>query len=139
MDFANLYKGEQHMRAVLGLFTVLSIFVACLGLFGLAAFTIKQRFREIGVRKVLGASVTGIAKLLSRDFIFLVLLSVVIASPVAWLGVEKWLQGFAYRVEISWWIFIAAGCIALLIALVTVSFLAVKAALANPIKSLRTE
>ena len=138
-DFNALYKSEQNMRSVLGAFTFLSILVACLGLFGLAAFTIKQRFREIGIRKVLGSSVTGIVGLLSKDFLKLVVVSILIASPVAWYAVNKWLQDFAYKVDISWWIFLIAGILATAIAFVTVSLQAVKAAVANPVKSLRTE
>ena len=138
-DFAKLYKEEQNLRSVLSLFTGLSIFIACLGLFGLAAFTIKQRFREIAVRKVLGASVTGIIGLLSKDFLLLVTISAVIAFPLAWWGMHKWLQDFAYRVNIGWWTFLLAAIAALLIALVTISFQAIKAAITNPVKSLRTE
>ena len=124
------------MRAVLTLFTVLSLFVACLGLFGLAAFTIKQRFKEIAVRKVLGASVSSITRLLSREFLILVLISAAIAFPLSWLAMHKWLEDFAYRINIGWSIFVAAAFIALLIALLTVSFQAIKAAVANPVKSL---
>ena len=138
-DFANLYKEEQNMRSVLTLFTILSLFVACLGLFGLAAFTIKQRFKEIAVRKVLGASVSSITKLLSKEFLLLVLMSAAIAFPLSWWGMHKWLEDFAYRINIGWQLFVAAGCIVFLIALLTVSFQAIKAAIANPVKSLRTE
>ena len=138
-DFEKLYKEEQNLQSVLSLFTLLSILVACLGLFGLAAFTIKQRFKEIAVRKVLGASVAGIAGLLSKDFLELVVISAVIAFPLAWWGMHKWLQDFAYRINISWWIFLVGGISAVVIALVTVSFQAIKAAIANPVKSLRTE
>jgi len=138
-DFASMYKEEQHMQSVLGAFTLLSVFVACLGLFGLAAFSIKQRMREIAVRKVLGASISSISRLLSKDILQLVLISSLIAIPVAWWGVHTWLQDFAYKVNISWWVFPAAGLLAILIALLTVSFQAIKAATANPVKSLRTE
>jgi putative ABC transport system permease protein len=138
-DFGKLYKEEQNLQSVLGLFTLLSIGIACLGLFGLAAFTIKQRFKEIAVRKVLGASVTGIVGLLSKDFLLLVSISAVIAFPLSWWGMHKWLEDFAYRINIDWWTFIAAGIIALLIALITISFQAIKAAITNPVKSLRTE
>jgi putative ABC transport system permease protein len=127
------------MRSVLTLFTILSLFVACLGLFGLAAFTIKQRFKEIAVRKVLGASVSGITALLSKDFLLLVLISAGIAFPLSWWGMHAWLERFAYRINIGWQLFIAAGAIALIIALATVSLQAIKAAVANPVKSLRTE
>jgi len=138
-DFRNLYKEEQNLQSVLKLFTFLSIFIACLGLFGLAAFSIKQRFKEIAVRKVLGSSVAGITSLLSKDFLLLVLASAFIAIPLTWWGINKWLEGFAYRIIISWWVFGLAGLIAVIIALVTVSVHAIKAAIANPIKSLRTE
>jgi len=120
-------------------FVGISILVAALGLFGLSAFTSEQRKKEIGVRKVLGASVTGIVALLSKDFLKLVGISILIASPIAWWAMNKWLQDFAYRINISWWFFAAAGLIVLLIALFTISFQAIKAAVANPIKSLRTE
>ena len=138
-DFANMYKEEQHMQSVLSAFTLLSVFVACLGLFGLAAFSIKQRMREIAVRKVLGASVTGITRLLSKDILQLVLISSLIAIPVTWWGVHVWLQDFAYKTKISWWVFPVAGMLAIVIALLTVSFQAIRAATANPVKSLRTE
>ncbi len=138
-DFNALYQSEKNMRSVLGAFTFLSVLVACLGLFGLAAFTIKQRFREIGIRKVLGSNVSGIVQLLSKDFLKLVVISILIATPVAWYAMYKWLQDFAYKTEISWWIFLLAGSLAILIAYITVAFQAVKAAIANPIKSLRTE
>jgi putative ABC transport system permease protein len=138
-DFNSLYKSEQNMRAVLGAFTFLSVLVACLGLFGLAAFTIKQRFKEIGIRKVLGASVSGVVGLLSKDFLKLVFVSIIISSPIAWYAAHKWLQDFAYKVDISWWIFLVSGAMALLIAFTTVCFQALRAASANPVKSLRTE
>lgn len=138
-DFDALYKAEQNMRSILGVFTFLSVFVACLGLFGLASFTIRQRYKEIGIRVVLGASVTGITQLLSKDFIKLVLISILIALPVSWYMVHKWLQNFEYRISISWWFFALAALLALLIAFATVSIQAVKAAMANPVKSIRTE
>lgn len=118
---------------------MLAIFVACLGLFGLVAFTAEQRTKEIGIRKVIGASVSGIAQLLTKDLLKLVIVSILIASPIAWWAMNKWLQSFAYRINMSWWIFIAAAGTALLIAFITVSSQAIKAALANPVKSLRTE
>ena len=138
-DFGNLYKEEQNLQSVLSLFTLLSVFIACLGLFGLAAFTIRQRFKEIAVRKVLGASVSNITGLLAKNFLLLVSVSAVIAFPLAWWGINKWLQDFAYRIQIGYWVFIVAGAAALLIAFLTVSFQAIKAAIANPVKSLRTE
>ena len=117
----------------------MAILISCLGLFGLAAFSAEQRKKEIGVRKVLGASVSGVVGLLSKDFLKLVGIAILIATPVAWWAMSKWLQAFVYRVDISWWMFVLAGCIAILIALITVSFQAIKAAVANPVKSLRTE
>src|SRR4029079_5104343 len=113
--------------------------IACLGLFGLSAFTISQRLKEIGVRKVLGASVPSIGKLISRDFILLGGVAALIAFPVAWYGMYQWLQDFAYRIEIGWWIFIAAGAVALIIAFATLRVPAIRAALANPVSNLRTE
>jgi putative ABC transport system permease protein len=110
-----------------------------LGLFGLAAFSAEQRKKEIGVRKVLGASVVGIVQLLSTEFLKLIGISILIATPVSWWVMNKWLQSFAYRINISWWIFLIAGLVALVIALITVSFQSIKAAIANPVKSLRTE
>jgi putative ABC transport system permease protein len=138
-DFAKQYKEEQNMRSVLILFTILSLFVACLGLFGLAAFTIKQRFKEIAVRKVLGASVAGITRLVSKEFLLLILIASAIAFPLSWWAMHKWLEDFAYRIDIGWQLFLAAGFITLLIALLTVGFQAIKAAIASPAKSLRTE
>jgi putative ABC transport system permease protein len=113
--------------------------IACLGLFGLAAFTAEQRTKEIGVRKVLGASIGSIVGLLSRDFMGLVLISVLVASPVAWYFMNSWLRDFAYHIDIEWWIFVAAGLVSLLIAFVTVSAQSVRAATVNPVKSLRSE
>ncbi|MFX1708603.1 FtsX-like permease family protein [Chitinophaga sp. CC14] len=120
-------------------FALFAIAIACLGLFGLASFTAAQRTKEIGIRKVLGASVAGIVKLLSRDFLALVVVAAVIAFPLAWWAMSSWLQHFAYRVPLNAWVFIVAGGGALLIALITVSFQAVKAALANPVNSLQAE
>jgi ABC-type antimicrobial peptide transport system permease subunit len=121
------------------LFAGLTIFISCLGLFGLAAYMAQNRIKEIGVRKVLGASVTSIATLLSKDFLKLVIVSLVIASPVAGYIMYRWLQGYPYRVSLEWWVFAMAGIAAVAIALVTVSFQAIKAATANPVKNLRTE
>lgn len=133
------YAAEQKTGTILNIFSMLTIFIACLGLFGLVTYTAEQRTKEIGIRKVLGASVIQVTQMLSRDFLKLVLIASLIAFPVAWWGMNKWLQGFAYRIDISWWIFLIAGVLAVLIALITVSFQAIKAALANPVKSLRTE
>ncbi len=138
-DFQKNYEKDQRVAGIVSYFTFIGILIACLGLFGLSAFSAEQRTREIGIRKVLGASVTNVASLLSKDFIKLVIIALVIASPLAWFGMNKWLQGFAYRIPISWWMFVLAGMVAILIALLTVSFQAIKAAVANPVKSLRTE
>mgnify|MGYP001973691952 FL=1 len=118
---------------------MLAIFVAALGLFGLAAYTAEQRRKEIGIRKVLGASVAKISQMLSADFTKLVLVGLVIGFPLAYFSMENWLEGFAYRIKIQWWVFALSGCIALGIALVTVSFQSIRAALANPTKSLKAE
>ncbi|MFT3934363.1 MAG: ABC transporter permease [Chitinophagaceae bacterium] len=138
-DFQRNYQKEQHSSTIIVSFTIIAIVIACLGLFGLAAFSAEQRTKEIGIRKVLGASVTNVAYLLSGDFLKLVLIAIIIASPIAWLCMNKWLEDFAYKVHISWWMFGIAGGLAITIALVTVSFQSIKAALANPVKSLRSE
>jgi len=138
-DLSKLYVTEQRMGSLFNVFSVLSIVISSLGLFGLAAFATQRRIKEIGVRKVLGAGEAGIVALLSKDFIQLVLVSLIIAFPVAWYTMNKWLEGFAYRINISWWVFAIAGITAILIAFITVSFQAIKAAVANPVKSLRTE
>lgn len=137
--FALLYADVQRTGHIFTCFSVLAIIIACLGLFGLAAFTTEQRTKEVGIRKVLGASVSGILKLLSKDFLRLVFVAIVIATPLAWWAMNKWLEDFTYRIEIQWWIFALAGGAAVLIALATVSFQAIKAAIANPINSLRDE
>jgi putative ABC transport system permease protein len=133
------YAAEQNTGTILNIFALLTILVACLGLFGLATYTAEQRTKEIGIRKVLGASVTSVTKMLSKDFIKLVFIACLIAFPLSWWAMNKWLQSFAYRIHISWWIFLAAGIISILIAMITVSFQAIKAAVANPVKSLRSE
>jgi putative ABC transport system permease protein len=138
-DLSKLYITEQRMESLFNVFSVLAIVISCLGLFGLATFTTQRRIKEIGLRKVLGASEAGIVALLSKDFIRLVLISLVIAFPVAWYAMNEWLKGFAYRINISWWVFVFAGMISLSVALITVSFQAIRAAVANPVKSLRTE
>jgi putative ABC transport system permease protein len=138
-QFNNLYTTEQQTGRIFITFAILAILIACLGLFGLATYAAEQRTKEIGIRKVLGASVSNIAGMLSKDFLKLVIISAAIAFPVAWWAMNKWLEDFAYRVSIGWWVFCAAGILALLIALLTVSFRAIKAALMNPVKSLRTE
>jgi putative ABC transport system permease protein len=133
------YSVEQKTGSILSIFSVLTIFVACLGLFGLATYTAEQRTKEIGIRKVLGASAGQVAQMLSKEFVKLVLIASLIAFPAAWWAMNKWLQSFAYRINISWWMFLTAAVAALLIALITVSFQAIKAAVTNPVKSLRTE
>ncbi len=137
--FGQLFKAETLIGKLAGIFAALAIIISCLGLFGLASFTAERRTKEIGVRKILGASVSGITRLLSRDFLKPVLLSLVIAFPVSWWLMIKWLKNYEYRINIHWWVFALAGLLVLAIALATVSFQSVKAAIANPVKSLRTE
>ena len=134
-----LYEQEEHMQTLVRTATAIAILISCLGLFGLATLTSFQRRKEVGIRKVLGASVTGITRLLSREFISLVLVSVLIATPVAWWLMNQWLQDFVYQIEINGWMFVVAALVAVIIALLTVSYQAIKAAIANPVKSLRTE
>ena len=138
-DFQKNYDAENRLSAIVGYFTAIAIIISCLGLFGLATFSAEQRIKEIGVRKTLGASVSSIVALLSKDFLKLVGIAVLIASPLAWLAMHKWLQSFAYRIHISWSVFVITTLAALLIALITISFQAIKAALANPVESLRSE
>ena len=137
--FNEQYKAEDRLAAIFSVFTCITVIIATLGLFGLAAFTIEQRTKEIGIRKVLGASLTSITTLLSKDFLKLVLLAIVIGSPVAWWAMNKWLQNFVYRINIGWWVFALSGGAAIVIAAITVSFQSIKAAIANPVKSLRSE
>jgi len=137
--YARKFREEQQDGTLSALFAGLTIFISCLGLFGLAAYMAENRVKEIGIRKVLGASVSNITTLLSADFIKLVMLSIIIASPIAWWAMNKWLQNFTYRITVEWWIFVLAGLGAIVIALVTISSQAIKAALANPVKSLRSE
>ena len=138
-DFQKNYSTETRLSAIVSYFTIIAILISCLGLFGLATFSAEQRIKEIGVRKVLGASVTSIVTLLSKDFLKLVIISIIIASPLAWFVMNKWLQSFAYRINISWVYFAKTALAAILIALITISFQAIKAAVANPVESLRTE
>ncbi|MBS1662805.1 MAG: ABC transporter permease [Bacteroidetes bacterium] len=138
-DFNRQYEGEERTGKISIAFSALAILIACLGLFGLVTYAAEQRTKEIGIRKVLGANVAGIVAMLSRDFVRLVTVAILVASPLAWFAMNKWLQDFAYRVEVPWWLFPVAGFLALLIAVVTASFQAIKAALANPVKSLRSE
>ena len=137
--FNNLYKGEQTEGQLFNYFAAIAIFISCLGLLGLAAYTAQVRTREIGVRKVLGAGVGRIVGLLAQDFIKLVFIAIVIATPLAWFAMYKWLQAYAYHITIGWWVFVLAGLIAVIIAFATISFQSIKAAIANPVKSLRAE
>lgn len=134
-----MYRAENRLAKISDVFVAFTLLIACLGLFGLATFMASQRTKEIGIRKVLGASIASIATLLSKDFIKLIIIAIVIASPIAWWAMNKWLQGFAYRIDLSVWIFLIAGVATILIALITVSFQSIKAATSNPVKSLRTE
>ncbi len=136
---AAFYDKEQKTAQLMNTAMLIAIFISCMGLFGLATFTAQQRIKEIGIRKVLGASVTNIVAMLSRDFLMLVIISMLIASPIAYYFMHQWLQDFAYRVNISWWVFLASGSAAIVIALLTISFQSIKAALMNPVKSLRSE
>ncbi|MFC5411003.1 ABC transporter permease [Larkinella bovis] len=138
-SFDAMYRAEQRVGQIVLTFSVLAILIACLGLFGLAAFMAEQRTKEIGVRKVLGASTVSIIGLLSKDFLKLVLIAILIATPIAWYGMNQWLEDFAYKIDVPWWVFAVAGLVAVLIAFVTVSFQSIKAALTNPVKSLRAE
>ena len=138
-SFREIYKSEQRIGAILGVFTALAIAIACLGLFGLAAFTAEQRTKEIGIRKVLGASVASIIGLLSKDFLKLVGIAIVVAVPLAWYGMSAWLRDFAYRVELSWWMFALAAAASVVIAFLTVAGQSWRAAQSNPVQSLRSE
>jgi putative ABC transport system permease protein len=138
-NFDRLYQSEQRQGAIFTVFACIAIFIACLGLFGLSAFTITQRIKEIGIRKVLGATVGSIVSLLSKDFLKLVVIAAIIAFPIAWMVMRQWLEDFAYRIDIPWWAFVAAGLIAAIVAFATISLQAVKAAVSNPVKNLRTE
>ena len=137
--FDRQYRGEDRFGKLFLYFAVLAIFISCLGLLGLASYSTLQRTKEIGVRKVLGASVAGIVNLLSKEFLLLVGIAFLIATPLSGFLMTRWLKDFSYRIPVSWWIFVLAGALALLIALLTISFQAIRAAVANPIKSLRTE
>ena len=138
-SFDQQYKADKLYGKVFSLFSFLAILIACFGLLGLSAYNILQRTKEIGIRKVLGASVQNVLYILSKDFITLVGISFVIAVPVTWWVMHNWLQDFAYRINMPWWVFAIAGIMAALIAFITISFQAIRAALANPVKSLRTE
>jgi predicted permease len=138
-QFNQMFQNEQLISKLSRVFAALAIIISCLGLFGLAAYTAERRTKEIGIRKVLGASVSGITTLLSKEFLQLVIISCIVAFPVSWWMMHDWLQNYKYRIEISWWIFLAAGISAILIALITISFQSIRAAIANPVESLRTE
>jgi len=138
-QFAQLFKAETLVGELAEMFSILAIFISCLGLFGLAAYTAEKRSKEIGIRKILGASVQRITALISKDFLLLVCISCLISFPVAWWMMHNWLENYKYRIQISWWIFADAGLLVILIALFTVSFQAIKAAIANPVNSLRSE
>jgi putative ABC transport system permease protein len=137
--FENMYRQERRVGTVALAFALLAIIIACLGLFGLATYIAEQRTKEIGIRKVLGASVTNIVRMLSTDFVKLVMLAFVIATPIAWWFMHTWLQEFAFRIDLNWMIFAVTGIVALIVALITLSFQAIRAAIANPVDSLKTE
>ena len=138
-EYAKKFTNEVRVGKLASFFALLAIVISCLGLFGLASFVAEQRTKEIGIRKVLGASVFNLWNLLSKDFLVLVMVSFLIAVPIAWYGMHKWLMDYSYRISIGWGIFLFAGLLAAVIALVTVSFQSIRAAVANPVKSLRTE
>jgi ABC-type antimicrobial peptide transport system permease subunit len=138
-EYAKKFGEEKRTGTLAALFAGLTIFISCLGLFGLATYMAENRIKEIGVRKVLGASVTSITTLLSKDFLKLVIISFLIAAPIAWWAMNSWLQSYTYRISIQWWVFALAGILSVIIAILTVSYQAIKAAIANPVKSLRSE
>jgi ABC-type antimicrobial peptide transport system permease subunit len=138
-EYAQKFMAEERTGKLASVFAVLAIFISCLGLFGMASFVAEQRIKEIGVRKVLGASVINLWGLLSKDFLVLVTIALFIASPLAWYFMHGWLQSYQYRTEISWWIFACAGAGAMILTLLTVSYQSIKAAMANPAKSLKTD
>jgi putative ABC transport system permease protein len=138
-DFNNLYQAEQQTGKLFITFAILAIFIACLGLFGLVTYAAEQRTKEIGIRKVLGAGAGRMVAMLSKEFVRLVLIASLIGFPVAWWVMNQWLQSFAYRTGISWWVFAIAECLIMLIALVTICFQTIKAAIANPVVALKSE
>jgi putative ABC transport system permease protein len=138
-SYGAMYNSEEKLSKLLWIFTIMAIIVGCMGLFGLAAFSAEQRTKEIGIRKVLGANVLDIVGLLSKSFLVLIVIASLIAFPIAWWAMNSWLKDFPYRIMISWWMFVIAIIAALVIALLTVSFQSIKAAVSNPVKSLRTE
>ena len=135
----NFYKQENQLSQLYKIFAGIAIFLSCIGLYGLASFMAVQRIKEVGIRKVLGASAGSIVYLFSKEFVILITIGFAIAAPLAWYFMHQWLQDYVYRINISWWVFAVAGLIAIIIALVSISFQAIKAAIANPVKSLRTE
>jgi putative ABC transport system permease protein len=137
--FKDVYRADQQVTTMVSVLAVLSIFISCLGLFGLASYSAEKRIKEIGIRKVMGASVQSIISLLSKHFIRLVIVSNLLAWPLAWFAIHRWLEDYAYRIPMSWWVFVIAGVLAMAIALITVSILAFRAAVTNPVNSLRTE
>ena len=137
--FNELYRSDSQISTIVGTLAILAIIISCLGLFGLASYAAERRTKEVGIRKVMGASLQNLVLMLSKDFLKYVLIAALIALPLAWFSVHKWLQDYAYRINISWWIFLVAVLVAMLIAFATISFQAIKAAIANPVKSLRTE
>jgi ABC-type antimicrobial peptide transport system permease subunit len=138
-EYERLYKSESQTGALVNWFAFVAIFISCLGLLGLTAFTVERKTKEIGIRKVLGASVIDIVSMVSKNFLYPIALAIIIAIPVAFYLMNNWLQQYVYRIEISWWIFGAAAGMVLLVALLTISFQSIKAALTNPVRSLRTE
>ena len=138
-EYAALYRSEQRIADLSKYFSIIAIIISCLGLFGLSAFTAEQRAKEIGVRKVLGASVQNLVLLLTKDFTRLVIIGILIAVPISWWAMDQWLSDFAYRITLQWWVFVLAGIAAILVSWLTVSWQSIKAALANPVKSLKSE
>ena len=136
---ASFYKQESQLSGLYKIFAAIAIFLSCLGLYGLASFMAAQRIKEVGIRKVLGASAGNIVYMFSKEFIGLIAIAFAIATPIAWYYMHQWLQDYVYRINISWWVFAAGGLVAVIIALASISFQAIKAAIANPVKSLRTE
>jgi putative ABC transport system permease protein len=133
------YEVEAKWKQIILFGAALTIFISCIGLFGLSVLSAEKRTKEIGIRKVLGATVQGVITILSKDFLKLVFISLIISIPVAWIAANEWLKNYPYRITLNWWLFASAGILVILIALITVSFQAIKAAIANPVKSLRTE
>ncbi len=135
----SFYKQENQLAHLYKIFAFIAIFLSCLGLYGLASFMAVQRIKEVGIRKVLGATASNIVYLFSKEFVLLITIAFAVATPLAWYFMHQWLQNFAYRVELSWWLFLVGGIVSIIIALISVSFQAIKAAITNPVKSLRTE